>query len=362
MSQLPNTSAPPWPGDTPAGRFASTIRTDSSDGCTVALLGLPDDTGVRLNNGRTGAAGGPKAFRAALARYGIADSAGGYLPLVFDAGDVMPTGSLEKTHERVTEATTALLDRGLFPIAIGGGHDLTYPFVRAVAAKHPQLAGIYFDAHLDVRETPGSGMPFRRLVEDCGVSALHLHGFRPLVNSLEHLDWFRAHGGRIHADGSPVRLPVGASLLATRRRTVASKLAPTKKQPTAESLFVSFDLDVLDAAHAPGVSALNPAGWNVREAEAWGPRLWHRRARALLRPHGTQPGPRPRRPHGARRGPSVPDLPARFRLAVREAPSPNIQTPVKQQTRQKLQPLAPNRSLMIKNWEFSGAWMLELGA
>lgn len=245
MTQLPNTSAPPWPGDTPAGRFASTIRTDSSDGCTVALLGLPDDTGVRLNNGRTGAAGGPKAFRAALARYGVADSAGGYLPLVFDAGDVMPTGSLEKTHERVTEVTTALLDRGLFPIAIGGGHDLTYPFVRAVAVKYPQLAGIYFDAHLDVRETPGSGMPFRRLVEDCDVSALHLHGFRPLVNSLEHLDWFRAHGGRIHAENAKVALP------------------------KTKNLFVSFDLDVLDAAHAPGVSALNPAGWNVREAEAW---------------------------------------------------------------------------------------------
>lgn len=245
MSQLPNTSAPPWPGDTPAGRFASTIRTDSSDGCTVALLGLPDDTGVRLNNGRTGAAGGPKAFRAALARYGVADSAGGYLPLVFDAGDVMPTGSLEKTHERVTEATTALLDRGLFPIAIGGGHDLTYAFVRAVAAKYPKLAGVYFDAHLDVRETAGSGMPFRRLVEDCGVSALHLHGFRPLVNSLEHLDWFRAHGGRTHPENARVALP------------------------KAKNLFVSFDLDVLDAAHAPGVSALNPAGWNVREAEAW---------------------------------------------------------------------------------------------
>ncbi len=245
MSQLPNTSAPPWPGDTPAGRFASTMRTDSSDGCTIALLGLPDDTGVRLNNGRTGAAGGPKAFRAALSRYGVADSAAGYLPLVFDAGDVMPTGSLEKTHQRVTEVTTALLDRGLFPIAIGGGHDLTYPFVRAVAAKFPKLAGIYFDAHLDVRETAGSGMPFRRLVEDCGVSALHLHGFRPLVNSLEHLDWFRAHGGRTHPENAKVALP------------------------KAKNLFVSFDLDVLDAAHAPGVSALNPAGWNVREAEAW---------------------------------------------------------------------------------------------
>lgn len=263
-----NTSAPPWPGDVAAGRFASTIRTDSPDGCAIALLGLPDDTGVRMNNGRTGAAGGPKAFRAALANFGATGSAAGSLPRVFDAGDVMPTGSLEKTHERVTQVTAALLERGLFPIAIGGGHDLTFPFVRAVAASHPNLAGVYFDAHLDVRETAGSGMPFRRLVEDCGVSALHLHGFRPLVNSRKHLDWFRAHGGRTHADGSPVRLPVGASLLATKKRTVAGKPAPTRKSRKAD-FFVSFDLDVLDAAHAPGVSAMNPSGWPVREAEAW---------------------------------------------------------------------------------------------
>jgi formimidoylglutamase len=227
------------------GRFASTIRIDSPEGCAIALLGLPDDTGVRMNNGRTGAAGGPKAFRAALARYGAVDSAAGALPLVFDAGDIMPTGSLEKTHERITEATTALLDLGLFPIAIGGGHDLTLPFVRAVAARHPRLTGMYFDAHLDVRETAGSGMAFRRLVEECGVNALHLHGFQPLVNSREHLTWFRAHGGRTHLDPSKIALP------------------------RAKDIFVSFDLDVLDASHAPGVSALNPSGWSVREAEAW---------------------------------------------------------------------------------------------
>lgn len=246
MSQLtPNTSAPPWPGDTATGRFASTIRTDSPDGCAIALIGLPDDTGVRMNNGRTGAAGGPKAFRAALARYGAALPACGPLPLVFDAGDIMPTGSLDKTHERVTEATAALLDRGLFPIAIGGGHDLTFPFVRAVAAKYPKLTGVYFDAHLDVRETAGSGMPFRKLIGECGVGALHLHGFQPLVNSKEHLAWFRANGGRTHLDPARVDLP------------------------KTKDLFVSFDLDVLDAAHAPGVSALNPCGWSVREAEAW---------------------------------------------------------------------------------------------
>ena len=246
MKDLAYTSASSWPGDIAAGRFASTLRTDSPDGCAIALLGLPDDTGVRMNGGRVGAAGGPKAFRAALAAYGAADSALGDLPAVYDAGDVvLSPGDLDENHRRVTEATRALLDLGLFPVAIGGGHDLTFPFIRAVAERFPLPVGLYFDAHLDVRETPGSGMAFRWLVETCGVGALHLHGFRPAVNARRHLAWFEAHGGTIHPDSARVALPRG------------------------ENLFASFDLDVLDAAHAPGVSALNPAGWSAREAEPW---------------------------------------------------------------------------------------------
>jgi formiminoglutamase len=261
MPGIPHTLAPEWPAEISAARFAATLRRDSPDGCQIAILGLPDDTGVKLNHGRPGAARGPAAFREALARYGAKDPAGSPLPRVFDAGDVVVTpGRLDETHARVTEATAALLDRGLFPVAIGGGHDLTFPFVRAVAARFPQPTGIYFDAHLDVRATPGSGMPFRKLIEECGVPALHLHGFRPLVNSREHVSWFTAHGGTIHPDTSPVRLPAGATKLAHSKKT---------KRPPEKSFFVSFDLDVLDAAHAPGVSALNPSGWTVREAEAW---------------------------------------------------------------------------------------------
>ncbi|MBX3750209.1 MAG: formimidoylglutamase [Opitutaceae bacterium] len=242
MRLIPHTTSPEWPGQIGAGRFAATIRADAPDDCEVALIGLGDDTGVKLNHGRPGAAGGPTAFRAALARYGANLPE---LPFVYDAGDIRPGRTLDETHDRVTAAVTELLARGLFPIAIGGGHDLTFPLVRAVAARHPQPIGIYFDAHLDVRESPGSGMAFRKLVEDCGVAALHLHGFRPLVNAREHLEWFAAHGGQLHPDGAAVDLPATGDL------------------------FVSFDLDVLDAAHAPGVSATNPAGWTVREAEAW---------------------------------------------------------------------------------------------
>jgi len=217
----------------------------------VALLGLPDDVGVRLNNGRPGAAEGPRAFRAALATYGVDEPADFEWPTVFDAGDVVPAPGvhaegLHETHRRVTEAALALHRAGFFPIAIGGGHDLTFPFVRAAVEhwKKPgeSFAGLYFDAHLDVRPTVGSGMPFRRLVEDCGVGPLTVTGLNPFANSREHVEWFTAHGGTI--DNARHGLTI----------------------PTGHHLFFSLDLDVIDASQAPGVSAMNVAGIHAAAA------------------------------------------------------------------------------------------------
>ncbi len=234
-----------WDTATPASRLAHRIRVTDPEGCQVALLGLPDDLGVRLNGGRPGAAGGPRAFREALARYGAGAPGSIQWPQIYDAGDVVPGSSLTETHTRVTRAAERLLELGLLPVGVGGGHDLTFPLVRALAQrKQEPLTGIYLDAHLDVREEDGSGMPFRRLVEECGVRALHVRGLDPFSNSREHLNWFRSHGGRTSGFGAADEWPDGP-------------------------LFVSLDLDVLDQSVAPGVSAGNPAGWRVQEAEAW---------------------------------------------------------------------------------------------
>ncbi len=226
-------------------------------GCQVALIGLADDTGVRLNGGRVGAAGGPAAFRAALGRYGVQEPANWIYPKVFDAGDVIPAAghseaSVLETHGRVFEAVSALLDLGLFPIGIGGGHDLTLPLVHAVSKRHAPMTGVYFDAHLDVRPGVGSGMAFRRLVEDCGVRELNVFGLSKMVNAREHVEWFEKNGGRIHA---------GHEELQGLESCLDGGGRPR------HTVFASFDLDVIDAGHAPGVSALNPAGWTAREAE-----------------------------------------------------------------------------------------------
>ena len=221
--------------------------------CRIAILGLADDTGVVMNNGRAGARAGPHAFRATLSRYGVAApmdepiDAPAY-PRVFDAGDIVIGSDIHDTHGRVTEAVLAILELGMFPVGIGGGHDLTFPFVRAVARAHGVMKGLYLDAHLDVRSEVGSGMPFRALLGERLADRISVWGLDPMANASEHLAWFLANGGAALAnDAAPARVP----------------------GPAGQPAFVSLDLDVLDAAHAPGVSALNPCGASPQQVGAW---------------------------------------------------------------------------------------------
>ncbi|GIW74350.1 MAG: arginase [Phycisphaerales bacterium] len=254
--EVPYASPPKSPIERTCGRFSNIVRPIAcfepprAGRRAVALLGMPDDTGVRLNNGRPGAKEGPSAIRRVLSKLGVEGPRFPW-PVVYDAGDVLPAGDdLDETHRRVSEASAALVRAGLFPIGLGGGHDLTFAFVRGVIEALPQgdkpLAGAYLDPHLDVRETTGSGMPFRRLVEGCGVRSLALAGFDPVANTAAHLDWFLEHGG-----------------------TLVDIQAPPPEAP----FFASLDLDAIDAAHAPGVSAMNPCGLTPRQAIAWARRM-----------------------------------------------------------------------------------------
>lgn len=257
---IPHTSPGAWPSDIPAARFASLIRADRPDGCRIGLLGIPQDLGVRLNSGRPGAAEGPREFRKALARLGVSHPEGDNWPVVYDAGDVVPAqlsgpasldntnaiAALHETHRRIAEASLAIADAGLIPVAIGGGHDSTFPFVQGVHQQlHVPMAGLYVDPHLDVRETPGSGMGFRRLIDIGAASSLSIVGFDPIVNDREHVAWFLSHGGEMLNPRGPIALPQG------------------------KPLFVSVDLDAIDASSAPGVSATNPCGLSPSQLVPW---------------------------------------------------------------------------------------------
>jgi arginase family enzyme len=176
-------------------------------------------------------------------------------PRVFDAGDIVLGEDIHQTHDRVTEATLAILELGLFPIAIGGGHDLTFAFVRGAARAFGTMSGVYIDAHLDVRPEVGSGMPFRSLLEGGFAKNLVCIGMSPLANTREHAEYFKSRGGRIIKRGEPI--PTGKGLIGFGGAG----------NDAAARAFVSLDMDSFDASCAPGVSALNPSGLLPREVE-----------------------------------------------------------------------------------------------
>jgi formimidoylglutamase len=261
--RIAHTTPVTWPAAR-AGRFTENIRTNAPDGCRIALLGLPDDTGIGLNFGRLGAAAGPSAFRGALASFGTSfDALSGQTlsTLVFDAGDVEPASgkdeaALFETHERVEAAARALHDQGLVVVAVGGGHDLSLPTISALARHEGRaLGGINVDAHLDVRERVGSGMPFRRLIEAGLLDARRFVelGLGRFANERGDLEWLSTRGAALVLVDQVLREGMRSERWLERALQ-------------ARTGFLSIDLDGLDAAYAPGVSARNPLGLRIEHA------------------------------------------------------------------------------------------------
>jgi agmatinase len=165
-----------------------------------------------------------------------------------DAGDLTFT---EKDAFSVIEAGVgALLDAGKRPVLLGGDHSITFPIVKAVGRQHPGLTIFHFDAHPDLyEEFEGNRLshacPFARIMEaglakrlvQIGIRTLNRHQreqaekFGVEVVEMRGLPAY----GRLKADG-----PV----------------------------YITFDMDVLDPAFAPGVSHREPGGISVREAIA----------------------------------------------------------------------------------------------
>lgn len=132
-----------------------------------ALLGFCCDEGIRRNLGRTGAAEGPGVIRNILAKLPVQKQNF----IFYDAGDVTCTdGDLESAQAALGELTYRLLQRGIIPIVIGGGHELAWGHYQGIAKQYPNepLGIINFDAHFDMRPLlpngdGSSGTPFLQI-------------------------------------------------------------------------------------------------------------------------------------------------------------------------------------------------------
>src|SRR5688572_1417520 len=132
----------------------------------IAIVGCPQDEGVRRNNGRAGAALAPAAIRKQfykLTPFGIKRR-------IFDIGDVKIGASLEDTHRTHCTVVQQLLRDGKRVVVLGGGNDISYPDGVAMAEVYGSAnwIGVNVDAHLDVRvaDQRNSGTPYRQLLEE----------------------------------------------------------------------------------------------------------------------------------------------------------------------------------------------------
>ncbi len=165
---------------------------------------------------------------------------------LLDAGDLSlpPDGAFPAIESAVGE----LLDRGQRPVCLGGDHSITYPIVRAFAKRFADLTIVHFDAHPDLYdEFQGNrhshACPFARIMEAGLAKRLIQLGIRTMV---------------AHQRKQAARF--GVEVVEMRDLRALNKLK------LAGPVYVSFDIDVLDPAFAPGVSHREPGGMSVREA------------------------------------------------------------------------------------------------
>src|ERR1700756_2050999 len=166
-----------------------------------------------------------------------------------DAGDL--TIGVGDAFARSEQAVEDLLQKRQRPVCLGGDHSITYPILKAVGCHFKDLTLIHFDAHPDLYdEFQGNryshASPFARIMEEKLAKRLIQIGIRTMNE---------------HQRKQAQRFDVEVFEL--------SRLPAFEELKTWCPVYVSFDMDVLDPAFAPGVSHREPGGISVRDV------IWH---------------------------------------------------------------------------------------
>jgi len=242
--------------------FARLPYVRTLDDVDVAVIGVPFDTGVTY---RVGGRFGPNAVRAAsvlLRPYNPnLDVKPFEILSCVDYGDVaIVPGYTERSYTAIEQAVTPVVEAGVIPLLIGGDHACTLPHLRATRSRGP-VAVIDFDSHTDAwdsyfGEKYNHGTWMRRAIEEGLVDVDHSIevGLRGSLYEAEDWTGLRSELGLDYLTTEDV-FALGAEAVAARIR------ARVGDRPA----FISFDIDVIDPAHAPGTGTPEAGGPSARE-------------------------------------------------------------------------------------------------
>jgi agmatinase len=242
-------------------RLENVVTTEDID---FAIVGIPFDTGVTY---RTGTRFGPASIREMscfackpynpILEVGIFDYCSGV-----DYGDVGSVpGYMEESFDVITEDMTPLFEKGITPIAMGGDHSVTLPELRACHKTHGPVALIHFDAHYDtIPEYFGKpythGTPFYHAAKEglVDTSKSIQVGIREGLYGPEDLENSKGLG-------YDVLLAVEAHKMSTEEiiKRIKERVGDSKA-------FLTFDIDFIDPAYAPGTGTPVLGGFSTTQA------------------------------------------------------------------------------------------------
>ncbi|PAB60452.1 agmatinase [Anaeromicrobium sediminis] len=245
------------------GNFMRLPAATNLEELDFAVVGVPFDTASSF---RTGSRFGPGAIRniSALIKpnnvhleVNVLDSLKGA-----DYGDLnIVPGYIEKSFENIEEGLQPLLDANVIPIILGGDHSISLPHLRAIAKKHGPVALVHFDSHADINDTVfgekhNHGTPFRRAFEEKLIDPDHVIqvGMRgSLYDPDEH---------KIAEEELGFRLIAAHKI---REMGIDNLIEEIKDRVGDKKVFLTFDIDFVDPAYAPGTGTPEVGGFTSHE-------------------------------------------------------------------------------------------------
>jgi len=232
-------------------------------GLDVAIVGVPYDGGTSY---RPGARLGPREIRSqsSLIRpYSYFQKIAPFDVLnVADVGDVDPPPvSIEKAYEAIEARIGEIADAGARPLVVGGDHSISLPVLRALATRHGPLALVQVDAHIDTWDEYFGGKyfhgtPFRRAIEEGIVEGKRFVqvGIRGPMYGEDDFDFHREHGITM------------IDIDQVKARGIAWAIGEIRRVLTGPS-YLTFDIDGVDPAFAPGTGTPEVGGLTSHEAQ-----------------------------------------------------------------------------------------------
>jgi formiminoglutamase len=252
--QIPAQTRGQDPNETTLREFIS-FEVEDYRPAEIVIVGSPQDEGVRRNGGRTGARKAPAAIRNQLYRFPVSGKIKDIL--MTDIGDIRPGRTLEESHDIHEQVVYQLLEDNKTVIVLGGGNDISYPDLRALSRNNKSIAAINIDSHYDVRadQPRNSGTPYRQALEEKLVRGENFYevGQKPIVNAHQYHQYLIDNQVNIY------------TLETVRKRGIKVCITELIQDIEQDRLFWGFDMDAVNSAEAPGVSAPYPLGLSAEE-------------------------------------------------------------------------------------------------